>query len=71
MNIKINRFLFSQTTIDSGPSLHTLPLFVNLQDPGEYQGIVMKDSGIVSRFKLNVLEEDHLINYHPFIYNKF
>ena len=57
MNIKINRFLFSQTTIDSGSLTPHSTLVCKFTDPGEYQGIIMKGSGIVSRFKLNVLEE--------------
>ena len=57
MNIKINRFLFSQTTIDSGSLTPHSTLVCKFTDPGEYQGIIMKGSGIVSRFKLNVLDE--------------
>ncbi len=57
MNIKINRFLFSQTTIDSGSLTPHSTLVCKFADPGEYQGIIMKGSGIVSRFKLNVLDE--------------
>ena len=57
MNIKINRFLFSQTTIDSGSLTPHSTLVCKFTDPGEYQGIIMKGSGIVSRFKLNVLNE--------------
>jgi hypothetical protein len=57
MNIKINRFLFSQSTIDSGSLTPHSTLVCKFTDPGEYQGIIMKGSGIVSRFKLNVLNE--------------
>ena len=57
MNIKINRFLFSQSTIDSGSLTPHSTLVCKFTDPGEYQGIIMKGSGIVSRFKLNVLDE--------------
>jgi hypothetical protein len=57
MNIKINRFLFSQTTIDSGSLTPHSTLVCKFTDPGEYRGIIMKGSGIVSRFKLNVLNE--------------
>ena len=57
MNIKINRFLFSQTNIDSGSLTPHSTIVCKFTDPGEYQGIIMKGSGIVSRFKLNVLEE--------------
>lgn len=57
MNIKINRFLFSQSTIDSGSLTPHSTLVCKFTDPGEYQGIIMKGSGIISRFKLNVLDE--------------
>ena len=57
MNIKINRFLFSQTNIDSGSLTPHSTIVCKFTDPGEYQGIIMKGSGIVSRFKLNVLDE--------------
>jgi hypothetical protein len=57
MNIKINRFLFSQTNIDSGSLTPHSTIVCKFTDPGEYQGIIMKGSGIVSRFKLNVHEE--------------
>ncbi|WP_458719606.1 hypothetical protein [Candidatus Nitrosocosmicus sp. R] len=57
MNIKINRFLFSQTNIDSGSLTPHSTIVCKFTDPGEYQGIMMKGSGIVSRFKLNVLAE--------------
>ena len=57
MNIKINRFLFSQTIIDSGSLTPHSTLDCKFTDPGEYQGIIMKGSGIDSRFKLNVLDE--------------
>ncbi len=57
MNIRINRFLFSQTNIDSGSLTPHSTIVCKFTDPGEYQGIIMKGSGIVSRFKFNVLEE--------------
>jgi hypothetical protein len=57
MNIKINRFLFSQTTIDSGSLTPHCTLVCKFTDPGEYQGIIMKGSAITTRFKLNVNEE--------------
>ncbi len=57
MNIKINRFLFSQTNIDSGSITPHSTLVCKFPDTGEYQGVVMKGTGIVSRFRLRVLEK--------------
>ncbi|HEU5119986.1 MAG TPA: hypothetical protein VFT71_03270 [Candidatus Nitrosocosmicus sp.] len=64
MNLKINRFLFSQTNIDSGSLTTHSTIVCKFPDPKEYQGIVRKGSGIVSRFKLKVIE-DKLSNNSP------
>lgn len=69
MNLKINRFLFSQTNIDSGSLTTHSTIVCRFPDPKEYQGIVMKGSGIVGRFKLKVIE-DKLSNNSPSISNK-
>jgi hypothetical protein len=60
MNIRINRFLFSQTNIDSG-SLSTHSTIVHkFAEPGEYEGIVILGSAIVGRFKLEVIGDKTL-----------
>ena len=64
MNIKINRFLFSQTNIDSGSLTTHSTIVCRFPDPKEYQGIVMKGSAIIGRFKLKVVE-DRLSNKSP------
>ena len=64
MNFKINRFLFSQTNIDSGSLTTHSTIVCRFLDPKEYQGIVMKGSSIVGRFKLKIME-DRLSNKSP------
>jgi hypothetical protein len=57
MNFRINRFLFSQTNIDSG-SLSTHSTIVHkFAAPGGYEGIVIQGSAIVGRFTLSVIED--------------
>ena len=66
MNFKINRFLFSQTNIDSGSLTTHSTIVCRFPDLKEYQGIVMKGSSIVGRFKLKIME-DRLSNKSPSI----
>lgn len=64
MNFKINRFLFSQTNIDSGSLTTHSTIVCRFTDLKEYHGIVMKGSSIVGRFKLKIVE-DRLLNKSP------
>jgi hypothetical protein len=64
MNIKINRFLFSQTNIDSGSLTTHSTIVCRFTDLKEYQGIVIKGSSIVGRFNLKIVE-DRLSNKSP------
>ena len=64
MHFKINRFLFSQTNIDSGSLTTHSTIVCRFPDPKEYQGIVMKGSSIAGRFKLKIVE-DRLSNKSP------
>jgi hypothetical protein len=57
MNFKINRFLFSQTNIDSGSLTTHSTIVCRFPDTKEYQGIVIKGSSIVGRFKLKIVED--------------
>ena len=67
MNLKINRFLFSQTNIDSGSLTTHSTIVCRFSAPKEYQGIVMKGSGIVGRFKLKIIEDELSNNSPPFL----
>lgn len=66
MNFKINRFLFSQTNIDSGSLTTHSTIVCRFPDPKDYQGNVLKGSSIVGRFKLKIVE-NRLSNKSPFL----